>query len=345
MGHRGSVGSGLLAPKRSHACREVADRALRRRNGRVERQGQISALAAVLAAAVLFGTTGTAQALGPDGMSPLGVGAVRVSIGALGLLAAIRISGGSIVESIVGSIVGRRNHRFPIAIAGLGVAGYQIGFFVATERAGVALGTLVALGSGPAFAGLYQAARTRRPPSVGWSVATSLAAAGAGLVAFGRQGGTADDLGVGLAAALLAGLSYAVFSIAGKRAMDSGMASLPVMAASFTVGSVLLAPLLVTQPMSWLSTGRGLAVALHLGLAATALAYALFGFGLARLTVPTVVTVTLFEPATAALLSVVALSEPLDVIGWLGVVLVMAGVALVALLPVSGEPLAEVLAE
>ena len=35
----------------------------------------------VLFAAVLFGTTGTAQALGPGG-SPLGVGAARVAVGA-----------------------------------------------------------------------------------------------------------------------------------------------------------------------------------------------------------------------------------------------------------------------
>ncbi len=39
------------------------------------------ARALVLLAAVLFGTTGTAQALGPEG-SPLTVGAARVAVGA-----------------------------------------------------------------------------------------------------------------------------------------------------------------------------------------------------------------------------------------------------------------------
>ena len=36
---------------------------------------------AVLAAAVLFGTTGTSQALGPDGTTPLSVGVMRMVIG------------------------------------------------------------------------------------------------------------------------------------------------------------------------------------------------------------------------------------------------------------------------
>jgi DME family drug/metabolite transporter len=69
---------------------------------------------------------------------------------------------------------------------------------------------------------------------------------------------------------------------------------------------------------------------LDLGLGATTAAYALFGFGLARLTVPTVVTLTLAEPATAALLSVLVLSQRLAPVGWLGVALVIVGVAFVA---------------
>lgn len=296
----------------------------------------MAAVFAVLAAAVLFGTTGTAQELGPDGTSPLAVGAVRVLVGAVGLLIATRF--------VRVQATPWRHQWGALAIAGLGVAGYQVGFFVATERAGVALGTLVALGSGPVFAGIHHAASNRRAPRVGWVLATTMAAAGAGLVAFGRSGDAGDDVGLGAAAALLAGLSYAVFSIAGKRAIDAGVSSSTTMAAAFTIGAVMLSPLLFSEPMAWLQTGRGIAVALHLGLVATSLAYALFGFGLARLTVPTVVTVTLFEPATAAILSVVAVSQHLSLIGWFGVLLVMAGVALVALVPVddvSGEAFTE----
>ena len=45
----------------------------------------------VLLAALCFGTTGTAQALGPDGLAPAGVGAARILVGgALLVLVALR---------------------------------------------------------------------------------------------------------------------------------------------------------------------------------------------------------------------------------------------------------------
>ena len=99
----------------------------------------------VLLAALCFGTTGTAQALGPDGVSPLTVGAVRVALGAALLLLAVRLAAGS--EPL-------RLARRPLAVGGLGVAGYQLCFFAAVHDTGVAVGTVAALGSAPAFAGL-----------------------------------------------------------------------------------------------------------------------------------------------------------------------------------------------
>ena len=50
-----------------------------------------------------------------------------------------------------------------VALGALGVAGYQPAFFTGTSRSGVALGTVVALGSGPLFTGLIEAVGFRRP--------------------------------------------------------------------------------------------------------------------------------------------------------------------------------------
>src|SRR5712691_8021194 len=49
----------------------------------------------VVLAAVLFGTTGTALALGPDSASPLGVGAARIVVGGA-LLAALAAATGAL---------------------------------------------------------------------------------------------------------------------------------------------------------------------------------------------------------------------------------------------------------
>src|SRR5262249_60949304 len=54
-------------------------------------QQSIMARVNVLIAAVLFGTTGTAQALGPTGLSPLTVGAARVVVGG-GVLGALALA-------------------------------------------------------------------------------------------------------------------------------------------------------------------------------------------------------------------------------------------------------------
>src|SRR5262245_53096041 len=93
----------------------------------------------VLLAAVCFGTTGTAQALGPAGLSPTGVGAARILIGgSLLVLVALVMHGGRALTRV--------NPR-PALVAGAAVAVYQLAFFAAVKDTGVAVGTIVAIGS------------------------------------------------------------------------------------------------------------------------------------------------------------------------------------------------------
>src|SRR5205823_843568 len=83
---------GLARPAGARGPRQEAPparRVERRRLCGIVQQSRPVARSSILIAAVLFGTTGTAQALGPAGLSPLSVGAARVVIGGgiLGLLA------------------------------------------------------------------------------------------------------------------------------------------------------------------------------------------------------------------------------------------------------------------
>jgi len=283
--------------------------------GRISRAAPVLA---VLAAAALFGTTGTAQALGPPGATPLGVGAVRLAAGAL-VLAAVAWT-----RRRPGSWAWRR-HAPALALAGLAVAAYQVAWFAGLRRTGVALGTIVGIGSGPVFAGfIHLALRRRGGISVTWAAGTGLTVAGAALLATrGAGGGSADPLGI--ACMLLAGLSYAVYALAAKHAIDEGLDESRTMAGVFGVGAAALAPLLALEPLGWLLTAWGAAMALHLGALTIGLAYSLYGWGLRRLQVPTVVTLTLAEPLTAAVLGVVLLGERLGPLGWLGAAVLAAG--------------------
>jgi DME family drug/metabolite transporter len=278
------------------------------------------AIAQVLVAAVLFGTTGTAQALGPDGTTPLGVGAVRLVVGGLALLLVLPLLGVRPLDAL-------RLWRTPAGLAaGLCTALYQVCFFAGVDRAGVALGTLVTIGSGPVFAGLLAAVLLRERPAPSWLVATALCVLGLALLS--GSGGRGEPLGLGLA--LLSGLAYAAYTVAAKHLMTAGHASSPVMAAAFGLGGLLLLPVLALQPPSWLATQGGLVLAGYLGLVTTAVAYVLFGRGLAVLPAGPVTTLVLAEPLVAAALGVGLLDERLAVAGAVGAALVLAGLVLQA---------------
>jgi len=147
---------------------------------------------AVLAAALLFGTTGTSMALGPDDTTPLSVGAVRLVIGGTGL-------------AIIAFVLARRHARRAVApaprfgirplalmvLTGFCLALYQPLFFLGTERNGVAVGTVVALGSAPILAGLLEWVLTRRVPTTTWMLATALATVGVVMLGFGGEAPTA----------------------------------------------------------------------------------------------------------------------------------------------------------
>src|SRR5690606_37609092 len=94
---------------------------------------------------------------------------------------------------------------------GLALWIYQPLFFFGTEQNGVAVGTVVALGSAPVMAGIAEWMLTRKRPSGIWITATALATAGVALLAFGGgEAAGADPLG--LLGSLGAGASFAVIA-------------------------------------------------------------------------------------------------------------------------------------
>src|SRR4030042_849935 len=89
----------------------------------------------VMAAAVRWGATGTAQALAPSGASPLVVGAVRLAIGGIALLV-IALARRAFAPGRPWPV---KNTLF----AALCIAAYQVTFFSAVHATGVAMGTKV----------------------------------------------------------------------------------------------------------------------------------------------------------------------------------------------------------
>lgn len=278
-------------------------------------------MAQVLAAAALFGTTGTAQALGPAGTTPLGVGAVRLLVGGTVLLCVLPLLGGRPARAVTlwwspSGVVG-----------GLCTALFQLCFFAAVQQGGVALGTLLTIGSGPAFAGLLALATLGERPARSWLVATGLCVLGLGLLSV-AGGGHAGSGATGPLLALSAGLAYAAYTVTAWQLIVRGEASATVMGSAFGLGGLLLVPILVTQPLTWLASTSGVSLAAYLGVLTTGLAYVLFGRGLAVLPAGPVTTLVLAEPLVATVLGVTVLGERLAPTGLAGAALVLTGLVL-----------------
>ncbi|MGH9117290.1 MAG: DMT family transporter [Acidimicrobiales bacterium] len=279
----------------------------------------------VVAAAILWGTTGTAQALGPDDASPTAVGAARLVVGGV-LLGIVAVARGWLRGGIRGWALG------PTLVAGAAMAAYQPFFFGGVARIGVAVGTVVGIGSAPVFAGLLGIAVRGERPGRRWLLSTALAVAGTVLLV--GTGDRTDVEPLGVALALGAGASYAVYVLATKLLLDAGHPSSPVVAVTFILAGGLLVPVAAMAGVGPLASVDGIAMVAHLGVLTVAVAYLLFGRGLTAVGVGTAGTLTLAEPATAATLGILVLGErpgPAVIVGVL-----MIGAGLVMLVSIEG---------
>jgi drug/metabolite transporter, DME family len=279
-----------------------------------------SATVAVLVAAALFGTTGAVLVNAPAEADAYSVGSLRLLVGGATLLAVAAAGRPTTLW---------QPWKRPLTLVGAaGVAVFQLCYFLAVERTGVAVGTVATIGSGPVLAGLLHALIDRRAPHSRWVLGTAVSVIGVALLGLaGRETAIAP---AGIALAVCAGLGWAVFATVGKQQIEAGVNSTASMAAMFTGGAVLLSPLLVAHSPAWAGDSGGALIVLYLGVVTVGLAYTLYGVALRHLSAPTVITLTLLEPITAAVLGAVVVHEGIRPAGWVGVALVLFGLMLTA---------------
>ena len=272
----------------------------------------------VFGAATLWGTTGTAQALGPDSVTPETFAFVRMLGGALLVLFAMRRGTTSPIRDLP---------RVPLLLAIATMAGSQPLFFGGVARTGVAVGTIVTIGSGPLFAGALGWLVRREAVTRRWWVATTSALVGAVLLVSGGEAAGVDPMGLVLA--LGAGLAWAIYLIGAKEVFEQAD---PVFAAGvvFVAAAVLLSPSLVLSDPSWLMSGRGLTVAIWTAPIATGISYVFFSRGLRDSPVAVAATMTLAEPLTAAVLGLIVLGEPAVASTIGGIVAILVGLLVLA---------------
>jgi DME family drug/metabolite transporter len=215
-------------------------------------------------------------------------------------------------------------------LAAVAVAVYQPFFFSAVAQTGVAIGTVVAIGSAPLFAGLLGLTALREKPDRFWAAATGLSILGCGLLFLsGEESGVS---GLGVLLALGAGAAYAVYATCGKILLKTQSPD-ALGAVVFSIAAVLLLPCLLLINFDWPDSNNSYLILLHLGLITTMAAYILFARGLSSVPASTAVTLSLSEPLTAGLLGIFLLGESVTPQTLVGLILLVAGLALLAMRP------------
>ena len=288
----------------------------------------IRSIAMVLLAAMLWGTTGTAQSLAPAALSPYWVGALRLGFASafFAVLAWPALRRGQ-----------ARGLRWgPVLLAGVCVAAYNLSFFAGVKASGVALGTAIAIGSGPIWAGLLQTALLRRLPAPVWWLGTLLGVAGGAAMALDGGSATRAPL-AGIALCLLAGLAYAGYALVNKRLVAQAGAA-TVNLAVFGAAGLLSLPVAAALGGPLAPSAAAWGVVLYLGLVATGLAYLLFSTALRHISGATGVTLALAEPVTAFALAILVVGETPSALAFWGLGGVLAGLLLVIWAELRAKP-------
>lgn len=287
-------------------------------------------LALVGGAAVLWGTSGlTATVAYGRGVDPLTVSAWRMAVGALVLLVALQLRSRGEVDAERSTVRALgRVEAWRLVVVTVGLAGYQVCYFVAVQRAGVAIATLITLGSAPLLVTVGERLVTRR--RTGRVTAAGICLAVLGLVALvGAPSAAGPDV---IAGAMFAGgsaLGYATVTLVGG-SLGTRLGAERLTIATFAGAAVLLVPLAaVTVGLGIQGDVVVLGALVYLGVVPTAVAYRLFFTGLPAIRATHAAVLVLLEPLVATGLAWLLLGERLGLLGVAGALLMVAAVVLV----------------
>jgi DME family drug/metabolite transporter len=303
----------------------------------------------VAAASILWGTTGTAATFAPS-VSPLAIGAVAMGVG--GLLQALYAA--KAVAAQRGALFQRWRL---VLLAAAAVAVYPLAFYSSMHLSGVAVGTVVSIGSAPIAAALIERFADSKPLTRRWITGALLGVAGAAVLSFaghgpanyspadrgpGSHGGGAEVVTLwastgGILLGLVAGGTYALYSWAAHRLIRGGVSSRAAMGFVFGLGGLLLMPVLAVTGAPLLESWTNLSVGAYMALVPMFAGYVLFGWGLARIHASTATSISLLETVVAAVLAVLVVGERLPALAWLGAAVVL-GSLFILTPPAQGTP-------
>ena len=294
------------------------------------------AVAALIAAGLLWGTTVPLTKLALEWLTPGWLTAVRFGLAAAVLLAVARRRGHGQAQQPAQRSALRQ--AFTPAVLAAGALGY--GGSVMVQNAGITRTSVthaaLLIGAVPVLVAIIAAVwhRTVARPVAWFGFAVSLG--GVGLVTAGGGGGGATMAGDGLV--LVSLLLSATVTVAQARLL-TGRDPVAVTAVQFlgaALGSLPVAALTEGVPAAPASAGVVLAV-VALALAGTLVPFTLFAFGQSRVSAEVAGAFLNLEPLVGAVAGVVAFGDPAGLVQIAGGMAILAGIALSSLPLLAGR--------
>lgn len=288
------------------------------------RAGARSGLLLVMLSAMMWGTVGvtTKTLYGLTATNPLSIGFFRLALAAPALFLGCGFLLGRRTFQV------RRRDAAVMLLLGATMALYQVCYFGAIARVGVAVAVLITLCVAPVIVAVLSALLTKERPTGRMLLALGCALAGTAMLVEIQPGsGAQSAVLVGVLLALASAFGYAVVVLLSRRlagryhplqpvAIGSGFGALLLWALALPGGLVLNYP-----PLGW-------GLLLYLGLVPTALAYGLFLAGV-RHTLATVASIaTLLEPLTSTVLAWLIFGERFSRLGVFGAILLAVAMVL-----------------
>ena len=275
----------------------------------------------IVFASFLWGTTGVSATFAPE------VGALAIGAAAMGV--------GGLLQTLFALQPLRRNltqlyqHKKYCLIGGLAVAIYPLAFYSSMRLAGVTIGTVISIGAAPILSFLIEMIMDKARLRLRWLLATTLGLIGIALLCLADTKALSPlqsnpNVTGGILLGLLAALTYSIYSWAARRLIQRNLPARAAMGSIFGLGGLLLMPVLFFTGSDFLNSWQNLAVGTYMALVPMFLGYLCFGYGLAQVQASTAVTITLLEPVIAAVLAVLIVGERLPILGWSGIVLIIA---------------------
>lgn len=291
------------------------------------RAGSRNGLLLIMLAAVMWGTVGitTKTLYSLSATNPLSIGFFRLALSLPVLFAVCWAAQKRQMFNVAG-----RDLALMLLI-GMMTALYQVCYFSAIERTGVAVATLVTLCTAPVMVAVISVSITKQRPSAYVLLALAGALAGtAMLVGFQENAGDRSADASGILLALGSAFGYSIVTLASRK-LAGRYHPFQSIAISFSFGAVILFIFAVAQGIVLNYTPAGWALLLYLGTIPTALAYVLFIAGMRSTTAMVASISTLLEPLVATILAWLIFGERFSLTGFVGVALLSASLVILYL--------------